>query len=76
MAKIDIKKMERVEKERNRIHEEARATYTTFIQDGKKYFQIDTYGRSYRDMPEKISQTIQIDKESASLLIKLLQESF
>lgn len=48
MAKIDIKKMERVEKERNRIHEEARATYTTF----------------------------QIDKESASLLIKLLQESF
>lgn len=45
MARIDIKKMERVEKEQDRIHEEARATYTTFFQDGKKYFQIDTYGR-------------------------------
>lgn len=76
MAKINVESMERIEKERNRVHEEVRATYTAFIMDGKKYFQIDTYGRPYRDMPEKISQTIQLDKESAMLLIKLLQETF
>ena len=27
--------------------------------DGEKYFQLDTYGKSEREMPEKISQTIQ-----------------
>lgn len=76
MARIDIEGMDRVEKERNRVHETARATYTVFMLDGKKYFQIDTYGRSQREMPEKISQTIQLDQESVALLIDLLQREF
>ena len=49
---------------------------TIFEDEGKRYFQIDTYGRATRDMPEKISQTIQIDRQSAMKLISLLAETF
>ena len=74
MARIDIAKMVRMEKQRNVVHDEVSATYTVFIKDNKKYFQIDTYGRAERDMPEKISQSIQLDEESVSALIDLLQD--
>lgn len=52
------------------------ATYSVFEEDGKKYVQIDTYGRSERVIPEKISQSIQIDRESAKFLVKLLVNEF
>lgn len=76
MARINISDIERVDKERNNIHEEARASYTSFVVNGQKYFQIDTYGRPYRDMPGKISQSIQFDRDSAMQLIKLLEQEF
>lgn len=58
------------------IHSKVRATYSVFEDGGKRYFQIDTYGSATRDMPEKISQTIQIDRHSAMKLIALLAETF
>lgn len=76
MAMVDVSKMKRVEKQRVTVHAAARATYTIFEDEGKRYFQIDTYGRATRDMPEKISQTIQIDRQSAMKLISLLAETF
>lgn len=44
--------------------------------DGEKYVQIDTYGRIDRENPEKISQSIQFDKETATFLVNLLKEEF
>lgn len=38
--------------------------------------QIDTYGKSDRTIPEKISQSIQLDRESAKFLVKLLVNEF
>ena len=52
------------------------ATYTTFEKDGELYFQLDTYGKDGRLMPDKISQSIQIDKKMAKKLIELLQDTF
>ena len=74
MAKIDITKMSRLEKQRNTVHDEVSATYTVFVKDNKRFFQIDTYGRAERDMPEKISQSIQMDEGSVSALIDLLND--
>ena len=74
MARIDITKMSRLEKQRNTVHDEVSATYTVFVKDNKRFFQIDTYGRAERDMPEKISQSIQIDEGSVSALIDLLND--
>ena len=76
MAKIVKERLKRIEKERNNVHQEVQATYTIFDKDGERYFQIDTYGRDDREMPEKISQSVQIDKEMALELIKLLNDAF
>lgn len=76
MAKIDIKKMRKLNKDRNTVQEEVVATYSVFEKCGEKYFQIDTYGRSNRIETEKASQIIQIDKDSVKELIKLLLNEF
>ena len=76
MAMVDVSKMKREDKERNAIHDSVDATYTVFEKNGGRYFQIDTYGRSSRDIPGKLSQTIQFDKKSALKLIELLAKAF
>ena len=76
MALVEISKMIFIEKQRVAVHTPVRATYSVFEYEGKRYFQIDTYGRATRDMPEKISQTIQLDRESAMKLISLLADTF
>lgn len=76
MAQLDIMNLQRIEKQRNCIHGKVYATYTTFVQDGKEYLQIDTYGSSDRELPGKVSQSIQLDKEASEYLISLLNRNF
>ena len=76
MAQIDIRHIKRIEKNTNYIHDRVNATYTVFEKDGKKYLQIDTYGRIERENPEKISQSIQLDKETARFLTDLIETEF
>ena len=76
MARIDLETIKRIDKDRNTIHTKVYTTYTEFEADGQKYFQIDTYGKSGREMPEKISQSIQFDKDSAQFLVELLRKEF
>ena len=76
MALITKDNIEKSEKERNSVHSKVRATYNVFTEDGKKYFQIDTYGKPSREFKDKISQSIQIDEEMAKELIKLLIDAF
>lgn len=68
MAQISLDNIKKIEKNRNTIHEKVHAAYTVFEMDGEKYVQIDTYGRIDRENPEKISQSIQFDKETATFL--------
>lgn len=76
MAQISLDSIKRIEKNRNTVHEKVHTTYTVFEQEGKKYVQIDTYGRIDREHPEKISQSIQLDKEAAAFLIDILLKEF
>lgn len=76
MAQISLESIERTEKTRNVLHEKVHTTYTVFEKDGQKFVQLDTYGKDDRDNPEKISQSIQIDEETARFLIKLLIKEF
>lgn len=76
MARIDLDSIQRIEKEKNSIHAKVKATYTVFHYAEEKYVQIDTYGKSDREMPEKISQSFQLDEESARFLVKLLIKEF
>ena len=64
MAQIDIETIKRINKEKNSLHTKVFTTYTSFEYGGKRYFQLDTYGRADRKIPEKISQSIQLDEDS------------
>lgn len=76
MALLLANKFNRTEKERNSVHKPTTATYTSFVSHDRHYFQIDTYGTDDRVMPEKISQSIQIDKETAEIIVELLKKEF
>ena len=76
MAQIRKENFDRIEKNRNMVHDAVYATYTVFEQNGEHYLQIDTYGKSGRENPDKISQSIQINKEIAQVLVKLMTEEF
>lgn len=76
MAQIDINNIEKLSKDRNTIHDKVYTTYSSFDSCGKHYVQIDTYGRSDREIPGKISQSIQLDEESAKYIFDLLKSEF
>lgn len=76
MALIDINNFELIYKNHYSKHTKVKTTYTYFEIDNKKYFQIDTYGKSTRKEIEKLSQSIQFDEESAKLLVKMLCDYF
>ena len=71
MARIIVSKCEKKEKT-IRIQDEVTATYSVNTEEG--LFQIDTYGSPKRQNLDKVSQTFQIDKESARQLIALLEK--
>ena len=76
MARMDIEHINCVEKERNTVHEKVYTTYTAFTNNGRRYVQFDTYGRADRENPGKISQSFQIDQETAEYLIGILKTEF
>ena len=76
MAQINLDSIKRIEKQKNNVHEEVYSTYTVFELNGERYVQLDTYGRINRENPEKISQSIQFNKETAKFLADLLKKEF
>lgn len=76
MALVTKDNLTKIDKDRNTVHNKVRATYTTFTSSGEKYLQIDTYGSPNRELKDKISQSIQIDKEMAKELMKILIDTF
>ena len=76
MAQLNIEKIEKIQKDRNTIHEKVYTTYSTFNNGGNHYVQIDTYGRGDREHPGKISQSIQLDETSAKYLFDLLKKEY
>lgn len=76
MAQIDVKTIEKLEKERVFVHEKVYSTYSSFDNNGEHYVQVDTYGKNDRDLPGKISQSFQLDSESARFIYDLLKAEF
>jgi 6-phosphogluconolactonase/glucosamine-6-phosphate isomerase/deaminase len=76
MARLNIKNFEKIIKERNNIHEYVSSKYCSFVVNNERYLQIDTYGSNEREFKDKISQSIQIDKEMAEKLINIFKNEF
>lgn len=65
-----------LEGERISLHQEVEAKYSAFEKDGRAFVQINTYGRPDRKFPEKVSQTIQLDRDAARQLVGILNKAF
>jgi hypothetical protein len=64
-------------KERQTVHKPTRCLCSSFAgPKGERYLQLDTYGSEDRAMPEKVSQSIQFDRQAAATLLKLIRETF
>ena len=59
MAQLDLNNIKKLDKARNMLHEKVYTTYTCFEQYGDKYVQIDTYGKSDRDIPGNLIKILQ-----------------
>lgn len=76
MAQINREHIKRIDKQRNTVHDKVYTTYTVFEIGGEKYVQLDTYGRVGRENPEKLSQSIQFDRETAQFLVDCFAQEF
>jgi hypothetical protein len=76
MARVDEDHLKQKDIGRYGIHGTVNATYFFFDYNGERFFQIDTYGSSDREMQGVPSQKIQFDKETAKLIIEILQKGF
>lgn len=76
MAQIDVETIEKFEKRNIIIHDKVYTSYSVFDLYGEHYVQIDTYGKSDRENPGKVSQSIQFDEESARFLYDLLKKEY
>jgi hypothetical protein len=71
-----VNKIERVQKASQRVHGPVECSYSTFLEGGKRYLQLDTYGSSDRAQPGKLSQSLQFDRAGAERLLQLIHEAF
>ncbi|WP_224705664.1 methionyl-tRNA formyltransferase [Devosia aquimaris] len=71
-----LRKFERLDAERYQLQGEVEAKYAVFERDGRGFVQINTYGSPDREMPGKLSQTIQLDREGAIELVAILRKAF
>ena len=71
-----VRKFELLDSERTQLHEVVEAKYAVFEREGRGFVQINTYGRAGRDIPGKVSQSIQLDREGAEALVAILRKSF
>ncbi len=70
-----IRRMEKIELERDSRHTEADSTYSIITDhDGAKYLQIDTYGSSKRLIPGKKSQSLRLAPEAIKQLKDILKD--
>jgi hypothetical protein len=72
-----ITQFEPITKDQPKVHKPTRCAYFSFIGPrDKRYIVLETYGSEDRQMPDKVSQSIQFDQEAAARLIAILRQEF
>ncbi|WP_439948169.1 hypothetical protein [Streptomyces sp. BBFR109] len=71
-----IKEFQTVTSDTQRLHGPVTCGYRTFTVDGQRILQLDTYGSAERQILDKISQSVQLDVDSARELLKIIEQSF
>jgi predicted HNH restriction endonuclease len=64
-------------KDRQSVHRPTRCLYSIVeVSPGERFLQLDTFGSDDREIPEKVSQSIQFDRQAAGQLLQLLKQTF
>lgn len=71
-----ICEIKKVQKERQAVHGTVECSYSSFSEGGSRYLQLDTYGSPDRAIAGKVSQSLQLNHESAKRLLDLIHETF
>ena len=67
-----VRKFGQLEIERLQLHHEVEAKAKLFDDHGRYVLQISTYGRPDREIPGKVSQSIQLDEQGIAALRALI----
>lgn len=71
-----IRSFDEVASDKDGLHKPVSCGWHVFSSDGKTILQLDTYGSDERKFPNKVSQTIQLDRDGAAALLKLIRDAF
>lgn len=72
-----VTSLEQNPKDRQSVHRPTRCFYAIVAgEGGERYLQLDTIGSENREIPEKVSQSIQFDRQAAGQLIQILRQAF
>lgn len=71
-----VKRFEERPIEPKRIHGEVVCGYVSTDLQGRRILQLETYGSPDREIPGKVSQSLQLDEDGARELKRILEMSF
>jgi hypothetical protein len=72
-----VTSIEPSQKERTTVHRPTRCLYAVVEGDaGQRYLQLDTLGSDERQFADKVSQSIQFDRQAAEQLLRLLRQTY
>ncbi|XMA37226.1 hypothetical protein O1157_13065 [Streptomyces albogriseolus] len=71
-----IKEFQQASSDAQKVHGPVTCGYRTFTIEGRRILQLDTYGSTERAIPNKISQSVQLDAEAARALLDIISEAF
>ncbi len=71
-----IKEFQQAPSDAQKVHGPVTCGYRAFTIEGRRILQLDTYGSTERAIPNKISQSVQLDAEAARALLDIISEAF
>jgi hypothetical protein len=72
-----VTSLEASQKERTTAHRPTRCLYAVVEGEGnQRFLQLDTLGSEDCQFADKVSQSIQFDRQAAGQLLRLLRETF
>ncbi len=72
-----IQNLQKGHKDRDSIHKSTECSYyIVYNKKGEKYLQLDTFGSADREIPGKVSQSIQFSPEAIKQLKEIILSEF
>jgi hypothetical protein len=71
-----VREFDHVPADKVALHKPVSCGWRAFHVGEERILQLDTYGSDTRKIPNKVSQSIQLDREGAAQLVKLIRETF